>query len=104
VKEVNIAAFVLADTWGMHGDDVGWGWWIVMTFGMVVFWGALILGIVWLIRGSFEGWRGGREARRETPLETLDRRFAEGSISVEDYHHRRDVITSDRQSHQPAGS
>jgi putative membrane protein len=74
----------LADTWGMHGD-IGAGWMIGMMLVMVLFWGAIILGIVWVARGAFDGWRGGR---RETPTEILERRFAEGAISVEDYHER----------------
>ena len=41
----------LVDTWGMHGD-VGAGWMIVMMFVMVLFWAAIILGIVWLVRGG----------------------------------------------------
>jgi putative membrane protein len=72
----------------MHGD-IGTGWWIVMVVVMVLFWGAIILGVVWLARGGFDGWRGGR---RQTPLEVLEQRFAEGAISIEDYHERRDVL------------
>ena len=87
---MNVAlTILLADTWGMHGDDVGAGWMIVMVVVMVLFWAAIILGIVWLVRGGFEAWRGGR---REKPSEILERRFAEGAISVEDYHKRREVI------------
>ena len=86
---MNIAqAIPLADTWGMHGD-VGWGWMIFMMVLMVLFWGAVILGIVWLIREGFDR----RSApRTESPTEILERRFAEGAISVEDYHARRDVL------------
>jgi putative membrane protein len=58
---------------------------------MVLFWGGVILGIVWLIRGAFEG-RPGK--RKETPLEVLEHRFAEGAISVEDYRARREVLTN----------
>jgi putative membrane protein len=79
---------LLADNWGMHDGDWGWGW-IPMMFGMVFFWGAIILGIVWLARGGLDGGRG---ARRESPAEILDRRFAEGEISAEDYHERREVV------------
>jgi putative membrane protein len=71
----------------MH-DGGGW-WMIVMMPVMLLFWVAVILGVVWLARGGFDGWRG---ERRETPTEILDRRFAEGAISVEDYHARRDAI------------
>jgi putative membrane protein len=74
----------------MHGD-VGAGWMIGMMFVMVLFWAAVILGIVWLVRGASDGWR---EGRRESPTEILDRRFAEGAISVEDYNERRKVIAN----------
>ncbi len=83
-------AMTLADTWGMHGD-VGTGWMILMMVVMVLFWGAIIFGAVWLIRGAFDG-RPGR--RSESPTEVLDRRFAEGAISVEDYQARRQVLVN----------
>jgi putative membrane protein len=87
---VNLALTLpLADSWGMHDGDGGW--WIGMMLGMLVFWAAIIVGIVWLVRGGFDGWRGGR---RETPTEILDRRFAEGEISAEDYRERRQVIAN----------
>ena len=81
-------AIPLADTWVMHG---GWGWagMTVMMVAMVLFWGAIIFGFVWLVRGSSDGWR---EPRKETPTEILDRRFAEGAISPEEYHERREVV------------
>ena len=93
-------AIPLADTWGMHGDDVGAGWMIVMMVVMVLFWAAVILGIVWLVRGSAGGWPGWRREtptegqRRETPTEVLERRFAEGAISAEEYRARRDVLAN----------
>jgi putative membrane protein len=89
VDDMTVAASIpLADTWGMHGD-VGAGWMIVMMLLMVLFWAALILGVVWIVRGPYDGWRGGR---RETPSEILDRRFAAGEISVEEYDERRSAI------------
>ena len=88
-----VAAIWLGDTWGMHGD-VGWGWMSVMMVGMVLFWGAVIFGIFWLIRGtSGSGSAGGAApVSRETPVEILERRFAEGAISAEDYRERRQVL------------
>lgn len=79
----------LAD-WGMHGDGSGW-WTIVMMPFMLLFWAGIVFGIVWLVRGGSDGWR---ERRRETPSEILDRRFAEGAISAEDYNERREVIAN----------
>lgn len=79
-----VSAFLLADYWGMH-DGGGAGWMFVMMPFMLLFWAAVIFGIVWLVRGGLDG---RREPRRDTPEEILDRRFAEGSISVEDYKER----------------
>jgi putative membrane protein len=98
---VNNALIVpLADTWDMHGDFSG-GWWIPMMVFMVLFWAAIILGIVWLVRGASGGWRWGGE-RKETPSEILERRFAEGAISVEDYYERREVIAAGGRPRQGA--
>ena len=47
-----------------------------------------------------DGWWG---RRRETPTEILERRFAEGSISVEDYRERREVIAGARRRRRAAG-
>jgi putative membrane protein len=98
---VNIAQTIpLADSWGMHGGDIGAGWWIVMMGVMVLFWAAIILGIVWLVRGSAGGWPGwGRESpteerRPETPTEILERRLAEGALSVEEYRTRWEVLVN----------
>lgn len=80
----------LADGWGMHGDVSGW-WMIVMMPLMLLFWAGIVFGIVWLARGGFDT---RREPREETPSEILDRRFAEGAISAEDYNERREVIAN----------
>ena len=86
---MELAQFIpVADTWGMHGD-VGWGWMIGMMILMVLFWGAIIFGAIWLIRGAVGGQP---QERKESPLDVLERRFAEGGISVEDYRARREVL------------
>src|SRR5512133_1336151 len=72
----------------MHGGW-GWGWMILMMIPMVLFWGAVIFGIVWLVRNVADR---RPEPRTESPIDVLDRRFAEGAISVEDYHARREVL------------
>jgi uncharacterized membrane protein len=74
----------------MHGD-VGWGWMVLMMALMVLFWGAVIFGIVWLVRGSFDRRPAGRS---ELPTDVLERRFAEGAISVEDYQEHREVLVN----------
>lgn len=61
-----------------------------MMIGMGLFWVAVILGLVWLVRD-----RADLRQRRpeETALTILDRRFAEGGVSLDDYHQRRAVLT-----------
>jgi putative membrane protein len=95
------SAIVLAnESWGHH-MDWGGGWWIVMMIGMVLFWGLVVLGIVWLVRelSGRRGWPG----RQPDPLELLDRRLAEGSISLEDYRERRAVLSGSREPEQGSG-
>ena len=93
-------AIPLGDTWGMHGVG-GTGWMIGMMAIMVLFWGGIILGLVWLVRGTVDGRPGrptdptpDRPDGRETPTEVLDRRFAEGTVSLEDYQARRKVLAN----------
>ena len=85
----------LADNWGMH-DGWGAGWMLVMMPMILLFWGAIIFGVVWFIRAGGQG--GSTHAETHTgsasPLEILDRRFAEGSLTVEDYRARREVLIS----------
>lgn len=86
---MNLAlAIPLADSWGMYGDASGW-WMIVMMPLMLLFWAGIVLGIVWIARGGLDSRRQGR---RETPTEILERRFAEGAISPEEYNERREII------------
>jgi putative membrane protein len=91
---MNVAQITpLADTWGMHGD-VGWGWMVLMMSLMVIFWAAVVVGIVWLIRSATRGGPtpGETPASKETALEILERRFAEGALTLEDYRARREVL------------
>lgn len=58
-------------------------------FGMVLFWVLIVMGIVWLARGAPTGPTG---TRTETPLQLLDRRFAAGEITADEYSERREVL------------
>lgn len=83
----------LADAWGMHDGDVGFGWWLVMMLGMLVFWGAVIALVVWVLRGSATPSRVAPESAGElSAREILDRRLADGSIDVEEYERRRRLL------------
>ena len=88
----------LADAWGMHDGDVGFGWWLVMMLGMLVFWGAVIALVVWVLRGSATPSRVAPASASElSAREILDRRLADGSIDVEEYERRLEALhpTSD---------
>jgi putative membrane protein len=81
---------LLADSdWNSHMGNWGAGWWILMAAMMVVFWGLVILGVVWLIRSSAPGHH---HTHSGSALELLDRRLAQGEISPEEYRERRDVL------------
>jgi putative membrane protein len=67
------------------------GWWILPV---PLLWLLLIVGIVLLVRG-----RGGRPAwtgGRETGVDVLERRFAAGELSLEQYRERRSVLEEKR--------
>ena len=87
--DLTMFALLLADSdWG-HMDG---GWWAVMAIGMVIFWALVIVGLVWLVR-ELTGRGGSGPKLRQDPLELLDRRLAEGAISPEDYHERREILS-----------
>ena len=84
-----VSMMFLADAWDMH-DDVGVGWMIVMMLGMVLFWGLVILGVIWLVREYGHPSRG--TGGPEDPLTILQRRFANGEITAKEYEERRRVL------------
>ena len=88
-------AVPLADTWGMHGD-VGAGWWIVM----VVFWGVVILIGARLLHDGVQRYPSAPPP--ETPTAVLERRLAEGAITVEEYQQRRRALTELAPADTPA--
>lgn len=61
-----------------------------MMIGMGLFWLAVILGFVWFIRDGVER---RQQPPNETALTILERRFAEGAVSLTEYQQRRDVLT-----------
>ena len=61
-----------------------------MMMGIGLFWVAVILGLVWLVRDKADL---PQRPSEETALTMLDRRFAEGAVSLDDYRERRAVLT-----------
>src|SRR5262245_65576500 len=88
----------------MHGS-VGWGWWmLVMMIPMLLLWGAIIFGVAWLIRGGTwpQPTQANTPVEKQSPVEILDRRFAEGAITLEDYQARHEVLVNGGSSRQAA--
>jgi putative membrane protein len=71
---------------GMYGmGDFGWWGWLMMSLGMVVFWGLLAWGALLLLRGRDQT---APADRRPGPKEILDERLARGEIDAVEYRER----------------
>ena len=82
-----LASFVLA-----HWEGAGW-WFIFVPLG----WFLVIFTLIFLFRRAAwgGGWGcgpGGRYGGRISAADLLERRFAEGELSVEEYRERRSVL------------
>ena len=62
------------------------GWWLIGMGMMVLFWVAIILLVIWVVRSLFP-----REMRsgRVQALETLQQRYAKGEINAAEYEQAR---------------
>ena len=74
--------------WWYHGDW-GWGAWLLMTVGMVAFWGLVIWALVTQARST-----GAPPPRERTPERILAERLATGEIDEDDYRRRLDALHS----------
>ena len=70
--------------------DWSWGPWLLMTLGMVAFWGLVIWAIVSLVRSE----PSAPPAERLSAEQILAQRFARGEIDVDEYHRRLDALQS----------
>ncbi len=70
----------------MYGFGGFGGWWLLGMGMMVLFWIAIILLLIWVVRSLFphQMRSGGDQA-----LEILRRRYAEGSINAAEYEQAR---------------
>jgi putative membrane protein len=74
--------------WFGDGTLNGWGY-ALMTVSMVLFWGLVIYGVVWLVRSA------GRDDRADagpSPEDLLAERFARGEIDEPEYRQRLGVL------------
>jgi uncharacterized membrane protein len=74
------------DTNMMYGFDMYSGWWLIGMGMMVLFWVAIILLVIWVVRSLFPHQvRSGHDQA----LERLRQRYAEGSIKAAEYEQAR---------------
>ena len=78
----------------MWSGDGGWGWgaWIAMTMMMLVFWGAIALIVVAVLRHTTNAPVRERGEPGRDATQILDERFARGEIEEDDYRKRREVL------------
>lgn len=76
------------------GWQWGWGGYLAMVLMMVLFWGAVVLLVVWAIK-QFRPEGGSRPAPPPPgpdPVRILEERFARGEIDAEEFEQRREVL------------
>jgi putative membrane protein len=67
-------------------EGCGWGWPLIGSIFMILFWLAVILLIIWL----FKQIRGPQAATQtETPLELLKKRYAKGELDKKEFEEKK---------------
>lgn len=77
-----------------HDGDWGIGSWLAMTLVMLLFWGALLALVMWVVRGTERAPQvpDDRETVGDTALAVLERRFVRGEIDEDEFTRRRTVL------------
>ena len=70
---------------GFFGMGAGWLWWILILIFIIL--------IVWMVVRNTQQ-RNGRSTKRESAREVLERRYANGEISSEEYRERKQELNS----------
>jgi putative membrane protein len=82
---------ILTEVWTSLTAFAG-GWWILSG---PLFWLLVVVGIFLLVR-SRDGRTPWTDGSQETGVDVLERRFAKGELSLEEYRERRSVLEEKR--------
>jgi len=98
---IGLAGEAFAQPRGYGSWDYGPGmmpWWMMGWFGpiiMVIFWGAVIVALIFLIRWLVTSPRTGPSPKPEdSALEILKRRYARGEIGKEEFEEKKKDLTA----------
>ena len=86
-----------SNDWGPWGMHMMWGsWGVGMMIMMLLFWALLIVGLIflirWLIAAGNQGRQGRAEHSPESALDILQKRYARGDITKQEFDEiRRDL-------------
>jgi putative membrane protein len=81
----------------MMGDDWDWGWWMVFAIPMMAaFWFGLIWAVVAMLRQPADRGQDRGTLAGPTALEILERRYARGEVSDEEFDAKRRTLTDAR--------
>lgn len=78
--------------WQHHDSMMPWGWGVGMWLIWIVLFLAIFLTVYFAVRSSGEKRVTGEHGSDASPEEILDRRFAEGEISKEEYEEKKDAL------------